>query len=64
MKKRISYYVAALVGKAMIHGMHLMKRNATNLPGEVALQLCLHCWQIFRCPNMSLWSRGRTAKQL
>ena len=39
MKKRISYYVAALVGKAMIHGMHLMKRNATNLPGEVALQL-------------------------
>lgn len=51
MKKRISYYVAALVGKAMIHGMHLMKRNATNLPGEVALQLCPSLLANFQMPK-------------
>ena len=62
MKKRISYYVAALVGKAMIHGMHLMKRNATNLPGEVALQLCPSLLANFQMPKHVIVVTGTNGK--
>ena len=62
MKKRISYYVAALIGKAMIHGMHLMKRNATNLPGEVALQLCPSLLANFQMPKHVIVVTGTNGK--
>lgn len=62
MKKRISYYVAAIVGKAMIHGMHLMKRNATNLPGEVALQLCPSLLANFQMPKHVIVVTGTNGK--
>ena len=37
MKKPIRFYLAVFGGKLMIKLMRLMKRNATNLPGEASL---------------------------
>lgn len=62
MKKCISFYVAALVGKAMIHGMHLMKRNATNLPGEAALKLCPQLLSQFQMPKNVILVTGTNGK--
>lgn len=62
MKKCISYYVAALIGKAMIHGMHLMKRNATNLPGEAALKLCPQLLSQFQMPKNVILVTGTNGK--
>lgn len=37
MKKPIRFYISVLGAKIMIKLMRLMKRNATNLPGEIML---------------------------
>ena len=47
MKKPIRFYISVLGAKIMIKLMRLMKRNATNLPGEIMLifypDLLKHC---------------------
>ena len=40
MKKTIRFYATMALAKCMIVGMRLLGKNATNLPGEVALILC------------------------
>lgn len=40
MKKTLRFYLVLLMTKCMIRLMRLLGKNATNLPGEVALYLC------------------------
>lgn len=40
MKKTIRFYLTMALAKCMIVAMRLLGKNATNLPGEVALILC------------------------
>ena len=62
MKKSITYYPAALIGKAMYRLMRLMHKNATNLPGEVALILCPKLLSCFKMPKTVIVVTGTNGK--
>lgn len=62
MGKSLSYYAAFCVGKLMIHGMHMLKRNATNLPGETALMICPNMLSYFKMPETVIVVTGTNGK--
>ena len=39
MRKPVRFYLAHAVGKGLVFGMRLLKRNATYLPGKIALRI-------------------------
>ena len=51
-----------LIGKAMIRGMRMLKRNATNLPGEVALFICPKLISKFHMPENVIVVTGTNGK--
>lgn len=62
MKKPIRFYISVLGGKLIIKLMRLMKKNATNLPGEIALIFYPKLMRYFDMPQTVIAVTGTNGK--
>ena len=59
---KFRFSLAMITGKTMIRLMRLMKRNATNLPGSVALSICPDMLSGFTMPENVIVVTGTNGK--
>ncbi len=62
MKKPIKFYITVLGTKLIIKLMRLMRRNATNLPGEIALIFYPKLLRYFEMPDTVIAVTGTNGK--
>ena len=62
MKKPFRFYLSVIAGKMTIALLRLLGRNATNVPGAVALQLCPDLLRYFTMPKTVIAVTGTNGK--
>lgn len=62
MKKPLRFYISVVGAKLIIRLMRLMRRNATNLPGEIALIFYPKLLQYFEMPETVIAVTGTNGK--
>lgn len=62
MKKPIRFYISVIGAKLIIKLMRIMRRNATNLPGEIALIFYPQLLKYFEMPDTVIAVTGTNGK--